>query len=263
MPEAWIIVGASRGIGLEFVRQLAESGQRTIAAVRDKSRVEQLDEVVKQYAGNGGDLITVEECDVASEKSIEVGPVRIRGTDSFTSAIKKRVLEDRLQVKNVILNAGINHYPNRATEISFSSFTLHITTNTIGPIITAQKLLAIDPASPPPEKLVFISSDSGSTALFRGHEDGFGIYAATKAALNQALRHMAAEIERNGGKGTCVLALHPGEVETDMANVELGWQVEGVIQPRESVEGMLRVIAEKGAEDNGTFWRWDGRSHPW
>jgi hypothetical protein len=44
-----------------------------------------------------------------------------------------------------------------------------------------------------------------------------------------------------------------------MANVLLGWEVEGVIQPRESVEGMLRVIAEKGEEDSGTFWCWDGR----
>ncbi|GAT25000.1 short-chain dehydrogenase [Aspergillus luchuensis] len=69
---------------------------------------------------------------------------------------------------------------------------------------------------------------------------------------------MAAEISRKGGR-TCVLALHPGEVETDMANVELDWVVEGVIQPRESVEGMLRVVEERGEGDNGTFWCWDGR----
>jgi hypothetical protein len=44
-----------------------------------------------------------------------------------------------------------------------------------------------------------------------------------------------------------------------MANVPLGWEVEGVIQAKESVQGMLRVIAEKGEEDSGTFWCWDGR----
>lgn len=46
---------------------------------------------------------------------------------------------------------------------------------------------------------------------------------------------------------------------SDMANVELDWVVEGVIQPRESVEGMLRVVEERGEGDNGTFWCWDGR----
>jgi hypothetical protein len=44
-----------------------------------------------------------------------------------------------------------------------------------------------------------------------------------------------------------------------MANIPLGWDVEGVIQPKESVDGMLRVMAEKGEEDSGTFWCWDGR----
>jgi NAD(P)-dependent dehydrogenase (short-subunit alcohol dehydrogenase family) len=63
---------------------------------------------------------------------------------------------------------------------------------------------------------VFISSDSGSTANFLDFEDGFGAYSASKAALNQMLRHMAAELKRSNEKkrDTIILALHPGEVET-------------------------------------------------
>lgn len=41
----------------------------------------------------------------------------------------------------------------------------------------------------------------------------FAAYAASKAALNQALRHMAAELKR-ADDDTIVLALHPGEVAT-------------------------------------------------
>lgn len=98
---------------------------------------------------------------------------------------------------------------------SFGDFALHLHTNTIGPIIVAQKLLNISSADPP-SKVVFISSDSGSTADFRAHEDGFGAYGASKAALNQMLRHMAAELKRKGGKwqDVCILAMHPGEVQT-------------------------------------------------
>jgi NAD(P)-dependent dehydrogenase (short-subunit alcohol dehydrogenase family) len=44
--------------------------------------------------------------------------------------------------------------------------------------------------------LVFTSSDSGSTTNFLSYEDGFGAYSASKAALNQGLRHMAAELQR-------------------------------------------------------------------
>ena len=134
----------------------------------------------------------------------------------------------------------------------------------------------MDPDNPP-SKVVFISSDSGSTALFRSYEDGFGAYAASKAALNQMLRHMAAELARCGGNRgkTCILAMHPGEVQTygtllskdvssltvssDMADIQLDWEVQGSIQPKESVEGMLKVIRDKTEDDSGTFWCWDGR----
>lgn len=80
----------------------------------------------------------------------------------------------------------------------------------MGPIIVAQKLLQI---SIPIETIIFMSSDSGSTNEFRAFEDGFAAYAASKAALNQMLRHMAAELQRKKSR-TSVLAMHPGEVAT-------------------------------------------------
>ena len=90
----------------------------------------------------------------------------------------------------------------------------------------------------------------------------FGAYAASNAALNQMLRHMAAELKRNDSS-TTVLAMHPGEVQTDMQNIEVGSEIEGLLTPKESVEGMLKVIPEKGIEESGSFWTWEGRRHPW
>ncbi len=49
---------------------------------------------------------------------------------------------------------------------------------------------------------------------------------------------------------------------SDMADIELGWEVKGSISPSESVSAMLKVIAEKGEDDTGTFWCWDGRVRP-
>ena len=48
-------------------------------------------------------------------------------------------------------------------------------------------------------------------------------------------------------------------VLSDMANIDVDWDVDGVISPEESVTKMLSVIAKKGKEDSGTFWCWDGR----
>lgn len=48
-----------------------------------------------------------------------------------------------------------------------------------------------------------------------------------------------------------------------MANVSLGWEVEGIINPDESVAGMLRVVEEKTLVDTGTFWTWEGNVSFW
>lgn len=49
------------------------------------------------------------------------------------------------------------------------------------------------------------------------------------------------------------------EFPRDMANIEVEWEVEGIISPEESVTKMLTVIEGKGKSDSGTFWCWDGR----
>ena len=155
----------------------------------------------------------------------------IEWLQSFADKVRSAA-ENGTRPTHIVLNAGVLKYPNRATEMyvlglgkgeverektnvavhrSYSDFALHLHTNTIGPVVCAQRLIKAVPDSL--SKVIFISSDSGSTALFRSHEDGFGAYAASKAALNQMTRHMAAELVRAGSK-ICILAIHPGEVQT-------------------------------------------------
>ena len=52
---------------------------------------------------------------------------------------------------------------------SFDAFSEHLHTNTVGPIICAQKLLR---TGIPIGTLLYMSSDSGSAGQFRGFEDG-------------------------------------------------------------------------------------------
>ncbi|MCJ1227205.1 hypothetical protein MMC12_003860 [Toensbergia leucococca] len=260
--STWAIVG----IGLEFVRQLLARGDNVLATVRDTSRASQLWSIAGTADQGSCRLL---ECDVDSESSIV----------NFVEDVKK---QDIQKINYVILNAGILKYPNSfltGTESnravnrlfekfqdyalrpfsSFDNFADHLRTNTIGPIIVAQKLLqtAISVGT-----VVFMSSDSGSAADFRGFEDGFAAYAASKAALNQMLRHMAAELQRQGSD-TTILAMHPGEVATDMADVSLSWEVEGIMSTEDSVLAMLNVITTKTTKQTGTFWTWEGKEHPW
>jgi len=44
-----------------------------------------------------------------------------------------------------------------------------------------------------------------------------------------------------------------------MANIDLGWEVDGIMTPEESVSAMIKVIESKGIQHSGTFWTWENK----
>jgi len=242
--KTWLILGASRGIGLEFVRQLLARGDRIIATVRETFAAHA--SALWGEAGNDHGRCSMHVCDILSEESISKFVIQI-------------AMIPNLKIDYVVLNAGVLRYPNRATEFSFEEFAFHLHTNAIGPIITAQKLLQ---TNIPIGLICFMSSDSGSMGNFREMEDGFAAYASSKAALNMAIRHMAAELKRKDDD-TIILAMHPGEVATEMANIQLSWEVQGIISPEVSVSSMISVIESKRIQHSGTFWTWENKPYVW
>lgn len=68
-PAIWIVVGASRGIGLEWVRQLLARGDHVLATVRDVAKASRLWTLAGSAAMGRCQLF---ECDVALEASINV-----------------------------------------------------------------------------------------------------------------------------------------------------------------------------------------------
>lgn len=70
VSSTWVIVGASRGIGLEFVKQLLALGHQVVAAVRDPATANQLWQIAGSQTRPGSCLI--EQCDVAKKESIQV-----------------------------------------------------------------------------------------------------------------------------------------------------------------------------------------------
>ena len=70
VPSTWVIIGASRGIGLELVRQLLDQGNQVIAAVRTPSTANEIWQLSATQPRPAACLI--EECDVTKEASIDV-----------------------------------------------------------------------------------------------------------------------------------------------------------------------------------------------
>jgi short-subunit dehydrogenase len=66
----WLILGASRGIGLEFVRQLLTKNERIIATVREPFAAHA--SALWGQAGGDHGRCRMEICDILSEESIVV-----------------------------------------------------------------------------------------------------------------------------------------------------------------------------------------------
>ena len=66
----WLILGASRGIGLEFVRQLLARDERIIATVREPFAAHASG--LWGQAGSDHGRCQMYTCDILSEQSIEV-----------------------------------------------------------------------------------------------------------------------------------------------------------------------------------------------
>jgi NAD(P)-dependent dehydrogenase (short-subunit alcohol dehydrogenase family) len=231
--KTYIVTGANRGLGLEFVRQLSASASNTIiAGVRSlKSDLTDL-----QALASKSHTIHILECDTASLDSIS----------AFGSAVAKTLGPD-CQVDYLLNNAGINTAPTQtALRLDANDVQEHIAVNVVGPAKTVEALL---PHLGQDSVVVNLSSGLGSC--------GKGIckstaYSISKAALNMLAVHQAAELK---GRGIKAISMDPGWVKTRMGGAG------AALQPEESISGMLKVV--HGLETSGKFYRYDGSEMPW
>jgi NAD(P)-dependent dehydrogenase (short-subunit alcohol dehydrogenase family) len=218
-----LIVGASRGIGLEFVRQWRADGVQVTATARDAAGLARLNAL-------GATAFQLDVADVASAASLAW---HIDGERFDTVVIVAGVYGPR---------TGALDAP---TEADFDSV-MH--TNVLGPMRVLPQIAA---ALAPNARLVVISSRMGSMGL-RAGTAGW-LYRASKAAVNSVLKDASIVL---GAQAVCV-ALHPGWVRTDMGGAGADLAVS------DAVATMRRTIAALTPRHNGAFLDHDGSPLAW
>jgi NAD(P)-dependent dehydrogenase (short-subunit alcohol dehydrogenase family) len=233
------ITGAGRGIGLELARQYVQRGDRVLAGYREPNRAPELLALREQH----NDLLTLVQLEVGSAESIAaavrlahreldgldvlINNAAINPGDAFTEGPDGQILLD----------------PERAVE--------EYRINSLAPLLIAQSFLTLLRAGANP-RVVNISSGTGSLTLKTRGEDYS--YAASKAALNMLTRAFA--FSKQAAGITAVIAA-PGWVRTDMGGPN------ALLDPNESVRGVIAVIDRLTPADTGSFWRYDGSPMPW
>lgn len=223
MSRNVLVVGASRGIGLELVRQYRGAGDQVVATARSDAGLAAL-----QSLG-----ATALRLDVANTASASGLAWQIDGQQFDVVVIAAGVYGPRTQ--------GLQ----TPTESDFDAV-MHA--NVLGAMRVLPQLAE---ALAPDARLALISSRMGSIGLRNGTAGW--LYRASKAALNSVLKDAALELQ---GRAICV-SFHPGWVRTEMGGEGAD------IDVATSVAGMRTVLATLKPEHNGCFFNYDGQPLAW
>lgn len=230
MPSI-LVTGSSRGLGLEVVRQYAQEGWRVFATCRRPSEADALRRLAAEHA-----TVSIHRLDVTRPEDVR--------------AIHWELEDTPLDV--LYSNAGI--YLEKGTPrlggIRFEDWRRSFEVNTFGHVRMVEALAENVEASD--RRLIAVmSSHMGSIADIQA--PGSYYYRSSKAALNAAMRGLAAELRP---RGVGVVLLHPGAVNTRMGPRQ-------GLSTEESIRGIRRVLADVTLEDSGRFFRYDGEELPW
>ena len=218
-----LIVGASRGIGREFVRQYLADGVQVMATARRAADVARLVEL-------GAQAFALDVADAVS-----------------ASGLAWQV--DGACFDVVIVNAGVYGPQSRALDApAQADFDAVMHTNVLGAM---RVIPQVADALAPGARLAVLSSQMGSIGQ-RTSSEGW-LYRASKAALNSVLKDASIALR---GRAACV-ALHPGWVRTDMGGAQAD------LTPEQSVAGLRRTLAGVTPDRSGLFLNYDGREIPW
>lgn len=233
MPTV-LITGASRGLGLEFVRQYAQAGWRVHACYRDPKKSADLTKLANS-GGNSGGKITAHALDVADFAQIE--------------ALARTLSAEKIDV--LLNNAGVYARGAPFGHLEYAVWERSFRVNSLAPVRMAEAF--VDHVAQSQKKMIVnVTSLMGS--LTDNTSGGSYAYRASKAALNMATVCMAHDLK---ARGITTLVLHPGWVKTDMGGPD------APVEAAESVRGMRAVIDKSTLEQSGKFFDYTGDPLPW
>ncbi len=249
-PINAIVNGASRGIGLAFVRRLVDDP--TVTRVFATSRQGASDAALNELRAGEDSRIQPLDMDVTVENSVATAAEAVRC--------------DVEQVDLIINCAGLLHDSarmqpeKRLADVSAASLQRSYAVNAIGPLLIAKHFESLLPRH---DRCVFANLSARVGSIGDNRLGGWYAYRASKAAQNMITRNLSIELYRRA-RGIVCVALHPGTVDTRLSRpFQSNVSENQLFSPDRAACQLLSVIDGLRCEANGRFFAWDAKPIPW
>ncbi|KAK3704221.1 hypothetical protein RRG08_066851 [Elysia crispata] len=247
-----LITGASRGLGLEFVKQILafpSAPEVLMAACRDPSSATALQTIAKSNS-----RLKIIKLDIEKDEDIDA---------AFKEA---QTIVGKKGLNMLINNAGYFDQSNAGElrHITRSIMQKHFDINVSAHLMVIQKFLPLLDLAVANRgskqlncqaQLVLITSIMGSQNLT--YKEGYYTcfhYKCSKSATTMASIVLSRELRQ---AGIHVLPLHPGWVRTDMGGSDAAVGIE------ESISGCLKVIGSTSEKNTGKLMDYKGTELPY
>ncbi|CAN0913121.1 Uncharacterized oxidoreductase C663.09c [Linum grandiflorum] len=252
-----MIQGASRGIGLEFVKQLLERNENgnVVATCRNPNGATGLLELKNKYAQR----LNILRLDLTVESTIQASA---------------EFIMKQYGSLNLLINAsGILSIPNviqpetTLSKVEKSSLMLAYEVNAVGPILVIKHmwpLLKAGGGQHTGKDFAVVASLSARVGSIGDNKlGGWHSYRSSKTALNQLSKTVSVELGRKKDPIICIV-LHPGTVDTDLSRpFQKNVAKDKLFTKEFSAQKLLGIIDNTKITDNGKFFAWDGQEIPW
>ena len=216
-----LIIGASRGIGLAFVRQYREAGDRVIATARDDAALAQLRDLGAQAL----------KIDVANPASVS----------GLSWQLDGEAIDTAVYVAGVMNRADATEPPTQP------EFDRVMHTNVLGAMQVIPQVAPLVAAAQQGRggRFAFLSSAMGQIGTVASSD--CWLYRVSKAALNMAVASAQPSYPQ-----VTMVAMHPGWVQTDMGGTGAPLTVQ------DSARALRATLAGLTPADRGRFLQHDG-----
>jgi len=245
-----LIQGASRGIGLEFARQLLAEPHvdRIFAACRSPAGAAALCSLAARDP-----RLQLLALDVSDEDSIRAAAVAVGSATPRLHLV--------VNCAGLLHDAAAGIAPEkRLVDVRPDALSASFAVNAFGPLLVAKHfegLLAHE------ERAVFASISARVGSIGDNRLGGWYAYRGAKAAQNMFTKTLSIEWARSRRNVICV-ALHPGTTDTDLSRpFQANVAPEKLFSSERTVRQLLAVIDALQPEDTGRFLGWDGTGIPW